>query len=95
MAGIKRSERLQIMLDDDELKAIDDWRFSKRMPSRASAVRELLRHGLAAVGVSVAATGAKSKDYSVVATSSNGTLAKSSRVYPPAGQNGTAKKGSA
>ena len=34
------------MLDDDELAAIDDWRFKRRMPSRAAAIRELLRLGL-------------------------------------------------
>jgi hypothetical protein len=38
----QRGERLQIMLDDDELAAVDDFRFKKRMPSRAAAVRELL-----------------------------------------------------
>jgi hypothetical protein len=38
------------MLDADELLAPDDFRFKKRMPSRASAVRELLKRGLAAEG---------------------------------------------
>jgi len=46
-ADLTRGERLQIMLTEEELKAVDDWRFQKRMPSRASAVRELLRRGLA------------------------------------------------
>jgi hypothetical protein len=46
----KRPERLQIMLDGDELGAIDDFRFKHRMPSRASAVREILRRGLIAAG---------------------------------------------
>ena len=46
MAGLSRETRLQIMLDEDELAAIDDWRFSQRMPSRAAAVRRLLRIGL-------------------------------------------------
>jgi hypothetical protein len=27
------------MLTDDELEALDGWRFSRRMPSRAAAVR--------------------------------------------------------
>jgi hypothetical protein len=45
-----RSERLQIMLSAEELAALDDWRFKWRMPSRASAIRELLRRGLAAEG---------------------------------------------
>ena len=45
---LTRGERLQIMLEPDELRAIDDFRFTNRMPSRAAAVRELLRRGLAA-----------------------------------------------
>jgi hypothetical protein len=60
-----REGRLQIMLDDDELSAIDDWRFQKRMPSRAAAVRELLRLGLAAVG-DAAGNGVQSKEFGVL-----------------------------
>ncbi len=47
---LSRGERLQIMLDDSELQAVDDFRFGHRMASRAAAVRELLRRGLAAGG---------------------------------------------
>jgi phosphoheptose isomerase len=47
-----RDERLQIMLSPEELVAVDDFRFKKRMPSRAAAVRELLRRGLAADAIS-------------------------------------------
>jgi len=61
-----RGERLQIMLTPDELKALDDWRFSKHMPSRASAVRELLRRGLAAEGFNLADRGTKSKNFGVI-----------------------------
>ena len=43
----KRQARLEIMLRSDELAAVDEWRFSRRMPSRAAAIRELLRRGLA------------------------------------------------
>jgi hypothetical protein len=60
-----REGRLQIMLDHDELSAIDDWRFRMRMPSRAAAVRELLRLGLAAAG-EAAARGVKSKDFGLL-----------------------------
>lgn len=42
----KRTEKLQLMLDLEELKAIDDWRFENRLPSRAAAIRELIRRGL-------------------------------------------------
>jgi hypothetical protein len=66
MGTLNRGERLQIMLTDDELKAVDDWRFRTRMPSRASAVRELLKRGLAAEGFDTASRTAKSKDFGVV-----------------------------
>lgn len=46
-----RAERLQVMLSQEELSAIDDFRFKHRMPTRAAAVRELLRFGLAAADV--------------------------------------------
>ncbi|MCB9948316.1 MAG: hypothetical protein H6842_10865 [Rhodospirillaceae bacterium] len=46
MVTLKRTEKLQLMLDDEELRLIDDWRFSHRMPTRAAAIRELLRRGL-------------------------------------------------
>jgi hypothetical protein len=62
----QRAERLQIMLDPEELAAVDDFRFKKRMPSRGSAVRELLKRGLAAEGFLTAAVGAKSSEYGVV-----------------------------
>jgi len=62
-----RGERLQIMLDAEELIAVDDFRFKKRMPSRASAVRELLKRGLAAEGFAFATVGAKSSSYGVTA----------------------------
>jgi hypothetical protein len=66
MGALTRGERLQIMLTDDELKALDDWRFTTRMPSRAAAVRELLKRGLAAEGFGLASRGTKSKDFGVV-----------------------------
>jgi hypothetical protein len=43
-----RAERLQVMLSPEELAAVDDFRFRHRMPTRAAAVRELLKFGLAA-----------------------------------------------
>jgi hypothetical protein len=66
MDDLNRGERLQIMLTAEELAALDDWRFARRMPSRAAAVRELLKRGLAAEGFDLAGQGAKSKDYGVV-----------------------------
>jgi hypothetical protein len=65
--GLARDERLQIMLSPDELKAVDNFRFRHRMPSRAAAIRELLRQGIAAVGqVLIENTGIKSRDYGVL-----------------------------
>ena len=40
-SGETRGERLQIMLTEDELMALDDFRFKQRMPSRVAAIREL------------------------------------------------------
>ncbi len=44
----ERTERLQVLLSTDELADIDEFRFQNRMPTRAAAVRELLRLGLTA-----------------------------------------------
>jgi hypothetical protein len=66
MSELSRDERLQIMLTEEELRIVDDWRFSQRMPSRASAVRELLRRGLAAEGYLRNDERMKSKDFGVV-----------------------------
>ena len=66
MGDLNRAERLQIMLMQEELQLIDNWRFQKRMPSRAAAIRELLRRGLTAEGFIQAKDGQKSKDFSVL-----------------------------
>lgn len=73
MGELTRGERLQIMLTDDELAAVDDWRFAKHMPSRAAAVRELLKRGLAAEGFVIARGGSKSKDFGVIDATRTGT----------------------
>jgi hypothetical protein len=62
----QRQERLQIMLDPAERRAIDDWRFERRMPSRAAAVRELLRRGLAAEGFRFASGTSQSSEFGVL-----------------------------
>lgn len=71
MTDLDRAERLQIMLSPEELAALDDWRFTHRMPSRAAATRELLKRGLAAeAGES---SGRKrSRDFRVVEHRTNG-----------------------
>jgi hypothetical protein len=68
MVELTRGERLQIMLTPDELEVLDNWRFSRRMPSRAAAVRELLKRGLAAEGFVAAEAGGKSQDFGVIDT---------------------------
>jgi hypothetical protein len=73
MAELSRAERLQIMLTDEELASVDDWRFARRMPSRAAAVRELLKRGLAAEGFAVAKSGSRSKDYGILETAKTKT----------------------
>lgn len=65
VSDLNRGERLQIMLTDEELSALDDWRFSRRMPSRAAAIRELLKRGLAAEGFAESDGKQKSKDFGV------------------------------
>jgi hypothetical protein len=62
---LTRGERLQIMLTEEELKALDDWRFSRRMPSRAAAVRELLKRGLAAEGIVLVDGRSRSEEFGV------------------------------
>jgi hypothetical protein len=66
MGDLTRPERLQIMLTAEELSALDDWRFVRRMPSRAAAVRDLLRRGLAAEGMVLAETGRHSGSFGVI-----------------------------
>jgi metal-responsive CopG/Arc/MetJ family transcriptional regulator len=64
--SLAREERLQIMLSQEELEAVDTFRFLHRMPSRAAAVRELLRHGITNVGAVMENAGVASGAYSVL-----------------------------
>jgi hypothetical protein len=73
---LTRDERLQIMLMPKELAALDDFRFKQRMPSRAAAVRELFRLGLASTGVTVAPADRKSGDFGVIPAKTNGKEAR-------------------
>jgi hypothetical protein len=66
-----REQRLQIMLSPEELALVDDFRFKHRMPSRAAAVRELLKIGLAATGTVATTDGAKSADFGVFGRGAN------------------------
>ncbi len=86
MADLSRPERLQIMLTREEVSTLDDWRFARRMPSRAAAVRELLRRGLEAEGVVLAEPGRTSRSFGVI-EGSQATRRRSER-----GGNGKAAK---
>jgi hypothetical protein len=68
MTDLTRGERLQIMLTEEELAMLDDWRFTNRMPSRAAAIRELLTRGLAAVGYRPSPLRQRSSGYGVSET---------------------------
>jgi metal-responsive CopG/Arc/MetJ family transcriptional regulator len=67
-SDLLRGERLQIMLSKEELEALDTWRFDKRMPSRAAAVREILRRGLSSEGFSFADGDSKSASFGVLSS---------------------------
>jgi hypothetical protein len=75
MSAANRDERLQIMLEADELTALDDFRFKYRLPSRAAAVRELLKRGLASAATGEVDVGSRSKDFGVLSTT-NGSRFK-------------------
>jgi hypothetical protein len=66
LRSVGRGERLQIMLSPEELAALDDFRFKHRMPSRAAAVRELLRLGLAGAGLTIENKDIRSSEYGVL-----------------------------
>ena len=71
-----RGERLQIMLTADELTILDNFRFRRRMPSRAATIRELLKRGLAAEGFEAAAFGSKSEEFGVEGATPKGRKSK-------------------
>jgi hypothetical protein len=77
--NLSRGERLQIMLSPEELAAVDDFRFRQRMPSRAAAVRELFRIGLANIGRGVTTAGKKSSDFGVLEANGKGSKSANAR----------------
>jgi len=66
MTPANREQRLQVMLDPEELRAIDNFRFNHRLPTRAAAVRELLHRGLRAIAKGDVVDGSRSKDFGVL-----------------------------
>lgn len=65
MPNREREERVQMMMAPEELAAIENFRFKHRIPTRAAALREILRRGLEAPG-KVVIDGAKSRDFGVL-----------------------------
>lgn len=89
MSDLTRGERLQIMLSAEELSALDDFRFKQRMPSRAAAVRELFRLGLASAGLVLPTTGKKSSDFGMLEDGGNASKNRkksASNIISQAGQ---------
>ena len=46
MNGRSRQTRVPVIVDAHELAAIDAWQLQREMPSRAAAIRHLLKRGL-------------------------------------------------
>ena len=59
------------MLSPEELSALDDFRFRHRMPTRAAAVRELLKLGLT-VTTSDGVAGMKSSNFGMFSRGPDG-----------------------
>jgi len=81
-AGSNREERLQIMLENEEMRAVDDFRYRYRLPSRAAAVRELLKRGLASEPTGEVADGSRSQDFGVLGVA-NGSRFKNADGSDP------------
>ena len=74
MVHATQSERLQVVLTPEELDMLDDWRFTHRMPSRAAAIRELIKRGLTYTEIAGGnvRVGRRSRDVRIVERKSNG-----------------------
>jgi hypothetical protein len=60
-----RRLRLQAMLSEAEVAVIDGFKFTHRLPTRAAAVRELLKRGLA-TSIPPSASGVKFSAYGII-----------------------------
>ena len=54
------------MISPDEMEVIDTWRYRQKIPTRAAAIRELLRRGLGADDLGEPSQNADSESYSVL-----------------------------
>ena len=48
MSNQLKTERIQLLMAEAEVKAIDDWSFANRIRSRGAAIRRLVELGLKA-----------------------------------------------
>ena len=48
MADAKRTHYVSVVMNDDELKMLDDWAWLRRVRSRSDAIRMLVAFGMAA-----------------------------------------------
>jgi len=78
-----RGERLQVMLSPEELTALDDFRFTHRISTRAGAARELLKIGLTGVAAD-GGSGMKSSNYGVFSRGPDGHTQGGSDSEPAA-----------
>lgn len=46
--GVSKTVRLDMVITADEITAIDDWRYSNRIPTRSEAIRQLIALALKA-----------------------------------------------
>lgn len=91
MIADPRGDRLQIMLTSEEVRMLDDWRFSHRMPSRSAAVRELLKRGLMAEGFQLSEPNSRSKDYGLTGAESAKKDGQAPGRTAPHGSNGNGR----
>ncbi len=91
MIADPRGDRLQIMLTSEEVRMLDDWRFSHRMPSRSAAVRELLKRGLMAEGFQFSEPNSRSKDYGLAGAEAAKNDGEAPTQSAPHGSNGNGR----
>jgi antitoxin component HigA of HigAB toxin-antitoxin module len=46
MTEKRKTERVCLMMTPVEIDAVDDWRYTQRIPTRAEAIRQLLQLSL-------------------------------------------------
>lgn len=81
--GRDKTERLHVLISDEELTVIDNWRFANRVPTRGDAVRRLIQVGLRAeralLGIIQATTGVSEELEEVIDVRRGATEAAESR----------------